>query len=65
MVLVTSTFRVANGMETAVRQAFLDRPRMVDDVSGFRGMEALVDHADGSILAYTSCPRPSGAARPH
>ena len=50
MVLVTSTFRVANGMETAVRQAFLDRPHMADDAPGFLGMEVLVDHQDGSIF---------------
>ena len=50
MVLVISTFKVANGMEAQVRQAFLDRPRMVDDAPGFLGMEVLVDHHDGSIF---------------
>jgi heme-degrading monooxygenase HmoA len=37
-------------METAVRQAFLDRPHMADDAPGFLGMEVLVDHQDGSIF---------------
>jgi len=37
-------------MEAMVRQAFLDRPHMVDDAPGFLGMEVLVDHQDGSIF---------------
>ena len=50
MVLVVSTFKVANGMEEAVREAFLDRPALVDDAPGFRGMEVFVDHGDGSVF---------------
>lgn len=50
MVIVTSTFRVANGMEAIVRQAFLHRPRMVDDAPGFLGMEVLIDHEDAAIF---------------
>jgi heme-degrading monooxygenase HmoA len=50
VVLVISTFKVANGMETEVRRAFLDRPGLVDDAPGFLGMEVLVDHQDGSIF---------------
>jgi heme-degrading monooxygenase HmoA len=50
VVLVISTFKVANGMEAAVRQAFLDRPRMVDDAPGFIGMEVFVDHRDASLF---------------
>jgi hypothetical protein len=39
MVLVISTFKVKNGMEAAVRQAFLDRPYLVATglFSGERG----------------------------
>ena len=37
-------------MEAAVRQAFLDRPALVDDAPGFRGMEIFVDHKDGSVF---------------
>jgi heme-degrading monooxygenase HmoA len=48
VVLVISEFRVANGMEEAVRQAFADRPRLVEDAPGFIGMEVLVDREDGS-----------------
>jgi len=50
VILVVSTFKVANGMEPAVREAFLDRPGLVDDVPGFRGMEVFVDHKDGSVF---------------
>jgi heme-degrading monooxygenase HmoA len=50
VVLVISTFKVANGMETAVRQAFLDRPGLVEDAPGFLGMEVSVDHQDGCIF---------------
>ena len=50
MVLVISTFKVANGMEAAVRQAFLDRPHLVDDAAGFLGMEVFQDHQDGSVF---------------
>src|SRR5262245_53089813 len=35
-------------MEEAVRQAFADRPRLVEDARGFLGMEVLVDRGDCS-----------------
>jgi heme-degrading monooxygenase HmoA len=50
VVLVTSTFKVANGMEAAVRQAFLDRPGLVEDAPGFLGMDVVVDNQDGCIF---------------
>jgi heme oxygenase (mycobilin-producing) len=50
LVLVISTFKVSNGMEAAVRQAFLDRPRLVDDAPGFLGMEVAVDSRDASVF---------------
>jgi heme-degrading monooxygenase HmoA len=34
-------------MEGAVRQAFLDRPGLVDDAPGFLGMDVVVDNQDG------------------
>jgi heme-degrading monooxygenase HmoA len=37
-------------MEAAVRQAFLDRPRLVDGAPGFLGMEVFLDHQDGSVF---------------
>lgn len=36
-----SRFTVANGMEAEVRQAFVDRPRLVEGASGFVRMEVL------------------------
>ncbi|HEX6898110.1 MAG TPA: antibiotic biosynthesis monooxygenase [Thermoanaerobaculia bacterium] len=36
-----SRFTVANGMEDEVRQAFRDRPHLVDDAPGFVRMEVL------------------------
>jgi heme-degrading monooxygenase HmoA len=50
MVLIISTFRVANGMEGLVRQAFFDRPGIVDQAPGFLGMEVAVDREDGAIF---------------
>lgn len=41
MFVALSRFTVANGMEEDVRQAFLARPHLVDDVSGFTRMEVL------------------------
>ncbi len=50
MVLVISRFKVANGMEQEVRQAFLARPRLVDDAPGFLGMEVFTDAEDSSAF---------------
>lgn len=36
-----SRFTVANGMEEEVRQAFRDRPHLVDGTPGFQRMEVL------------------------
>lgn len=43
MVLGISRFRVVNGMEGEVLNAFLHRPRLVDKVPGFLGMETFVE----------------------
>jgi len=40
-VVVLSRFTVESGMEDAVRHAFLNRPNLVDDASGFIRMEVL------------------------
>jgi heme oxygenase (mycobilin-producing) len=50
MHLVISRFKVANGMEAEVRQAFLDRPHLVDDVPGFLGMEVYQESEDPSAF---------------
>jgi len=46
MILGVSRFKVANGLETKVRDAFFDRPGFVDSVPGFLGMETFVEHED-------------------
>lgn len=46
MVVVVSTFRVANGMEAEVRSAFRDRPRLVDSAAGFLGLEVFTGSED-------------------
>lgn len=50
MVLVISRFKVTNGIEQEVRQAFLARPRLVDDAPGFLGMEVFTDAEDSSLF---------------
>jgi diguanylate cyclase (GGDEF)-like protein len=50
MVTVISRFRVRNGMEAEVRQAFLNRPRFVEKASGFYDLDVLTDAADPSVF---------------
>ena len=50
MIVAISRFKVANGMEDSVRQAFLHRPRFVDEETGFLGLEVFSDKQDPSIL---------------
>jgi heme-degrading monooxygenase HmoA len=47
MLVALSRFTIANGMAEQVRSAFQQRPRLVDDASGFLGMEVMspVDNA--------------------
>ncbi len=49
-VMVESRFRVANGMQEAVRAAFLARPGLVDSVAGFLSMETFVAHDDVCVF---------------
>lgn len=44
--VVISRFRVANGISAEVRDAFITRPHLVDDASGFVGMEVLSPTGD-------------------
>jgi len=39
MISVVSRFTVANGMEAEVRQAFVDRPHLVENAPGFLRLE--------------------------
>lgn len=50
MILVLSRFKVANDSAPAVREAFLHRPRLVDRVPGFLGIETFTDRADPSTF---------------
>lgn len=50
MVLVISRFRVANGRESSVRDAFLARPRLVDSAPGFLGIETFTDARQPEIF---------------
>jgi signal transduction histidine kinase len=45
-----STFRVANGMEAPVAEAFQKRPRMVDGAPGFLGMETFISTKDETVF---------------
>ena len=50
MIMVESRFRVANGMEDDVRNAFLNRPGLVDGVTGFLGMEVYAASDDTCVF---------------
>jgi heme-degrading monooxygenase HmoA len=50
VVVALSRFRVANGREDAVREAFLDRPGLVDHVPGFLGLDVFTDTQDASLF---------------
>jgi heme-degrading monooxygenase HmoA len=50
MIIAMSRFRVKDHREQDVRQAFLNRPHLVDDHAGFLGMEVFQDHTDAAIF---------------
>lgn len=50
MILAISRFRVANGMEGEVKEAFFNRPHLVDSVPEFLGMETFTDAKDPTIF---------------
>jgi heme-degrading monooxygenase HmoA len=50
MVVVQSRFRVANGRDAAVREAFIARPRLVDLTQGFLGLETFTDEKQPEIF---------------
>lgn len=50
MIVAMSRFRVMDGRETDVRQAFLNRPGLVDHQAGFLGLEVFQDRADGAVF---------------
>jgi heme-degrading monooxygenase HmoA len=50
MILALSRFKVANGLENSVAQAFLNRPRLVEHAEGFVGLEVFTDTKDASVF---------------
>jgi len=50
MVVALSRFRVANECQAAVRDAFLNRPGLVDKAPGFLGLETFTDTEDLSLF---------------
>jgi heme-degrading monooxygenase HmoA len=50
MILGMSRFKVANGLEAEVKQAFLHRPHLVDHVPGFLGMETFTEEKDATAF---------------
>src|SRR5664279_3423858 len=50
MIVAMSTFRVANGLEAQVAEAFLKRPRLVECVRGFLGMETFISTKDVAVF---------------
>jgi len=50
MVVALSRFKVANGLEGSVAQAFLDRPHLVEGAEGFLGLEVFTAANDASIF---------------
>ena len=50
MILAVSRFRIANGTGDAVAEAFLARPRLVDEWPGFLGLETFRDVTDASLF---------------
>jgi heme-degrading monooxygenase HmoA len=50
MIAGLSRFKVANGFEAQVKDAFLHRPHLVDHVPGFLGMETFTEEKDGTAF---------------
>ena len=50
MILAISRFRVQNGLEGQVKAAFFSRPRLVDTVAGFLGMETYTEIGDPALF---------------
>ncbi len=50
MILAVSRFRVANGLEQSVKEAFHNRPRLVEQAPGFLGLEVFNEANDPSVF---------------
>ena len=50
MIVAVSRFRVANGLQDEVKEAFRQRPRLVDAEPGFLGMETFTDASEPTVF---------------
>lgn len=50
MIIAMSRFRVLGRREQDVRQAFMNRPGLVDNQAGFLGLEVFQDHTDDAVF---------------
>jgi heme-degrading monooxygenase HmoA len=50
MILAISRFKVINGLEAEVHEAFSKRPHLVDDAVGFLGMETFTGVRDDTAF---------------
>ena len=50
MIVALSRFKVANGMEDSVAEAFRNRPRLVENAEGFLSLEVFTDRTDATIF---------------
>jgi signal transduction histidine kinase/heme-degrading monooxygenase HmoA len=50
VIVAVSRFRVANGREDAVAEAFLERPHLVDSAPGFLGLEVFTPPRDAALF---------------
>ena len=50
VIIALSRFKVANGLEGAVAEAFANRPGLVDDWPGFLGLETFTDVSDATMF---------------
>jgi heme-degrading monooxygenase HmoA len=50
MLLAISRFKVANGLEEEVKQAFFNRPHLVDTAAGYLGMETFTLQGDATVF---------------
>jgi heme-degrading monooxygenase HmoA len=50
MILAISRFKVINQLEQEVKEAFFNRPHLVDKAAGFLGMETFTHSADPTIF---------------
>jgi heme-degrading monooxygenase HmoA len=63
MILAISRFKVINGLEREVKEAFFNRPHLVDKAPGFLGMETFTDASNPMIFYLLTRWTDSGSFR--